>query len=305
MKNWLLILISGALLAGCGKTTYRKTPGGMPYKIYSGNDTQRIHNGDFIKVHFTRKIKDSIDYTTEGSLPVYMPIRAESALYDLSEIWTKLKKGDSVVATQMMDTFIKRNPQHPSFLSGQFKKGDKIITIVKILDVFSSDSAYMADEAKQNKEWESKEAEKVAQFIADNKIQAEKTPSGVYVQILDPGTGNKIDSGNYISVNYTGTTFAGKKFDSNTDSAFQHVQPLNFTVKAGQMIRGFDEGALYLRKGAHAKLYIPSMLGYGAQPDPRSGIRPYENLIFDIVVLDVKDKAPIAEERKIDPRQPK
>jgi hypothetical protein len=142
MKNWLLILIAGGLIAGCGKATYKKTPGGMPYKVYSGKDTQKVHYGDFVKVHFTRKIKDSIDYTTEGSLPVYIPIRDQSTPYDLSEIWTKLKKGDSVVTTQMMDTFIKRNPQHPNFLNGQFKKGDKIVTIVKILDVFTSDSAY-------------------------------------------------------------------------------------------------------------------------------------------------------------------
>ncbi|HQV55054.1 MAG: FKBP-type peptidyl-prolyl cis-trans isomerase [Chitinophagaceae bacterium] len=292
IKNFLFVLIAVATLASCGKTTYRKTPGGMPYKVYSGSDTQRIAVGNIIKVHFTRTIKDSVDYTTTGSLPVYVPISANSTPYDLSEIWTKLKKGDSVVATQMMDTFIMRNPQHPNFLSGQFKKGDKIVISLKIIDVFASDSLAQLDEAKQKKEWESKEGEIVAKYIKDKNITAQKTTSGVYVETLTPGTGNVVGTGKYVSVNYTGTTFGGFKFDSNTDSAFQHVAPLSFTTASGEMTKGFDDGVQMMRKGEQARVYVPSSLAYGAQPNPQSGIKPYENLIFDIVVLDIKDKAP-------------
>lgn len=300
IRNFLLVLVIGGIITGCGKTTYKKTPGGMPYKVISGNDTMKIHQGDFIKVHFTRTIKDSVDFTTVGAMPVYIPVGAPN-LYDISEIWTMLKKGDSIVATQMMDTFIKKNPEHPSFVNGQYKKGDKITISVKILDVFTSDTAAQADEALMMAQWEIKEKENVANFIKGKNINAEKTPSGVYVEILTPGTGNLIDSGNYIAVNYNGTTFGGTKFDSNTDSAFQHVEPLTFnvgTVGQGGMITGFDHGVRLLRKGAKAKLYIPSLLGYGAQPDPRSGIKPYENLIFEIEVLEVLPKAPAKPSRK-------
>ncbi|MEO5946124.1 MAG: FKBP-type peptidyl-prolyl cis-trans isomerase [Chitinophagaceae bacterium] len=292
IKNFLFVFIAGATLASCGQSTYRKTPGGMPYKVISGKDTQRIAVGNIIKVNFTRTIKDSVDFTTEGSLPVYVPITANSTPYDLSEIWTKLKKGDSVVATQMMDTFIMRNPQHPNFLSGQYKKGDKIVISLKILDVFTSDSLAQIDEAKQKKEWEVIEAEIVAKHIKSKNIPAQKTSSGVYVETITPGTGNPVGTGKYVSVNYTGTTFGGLKFDSNTDSTFQHVGPLSFTTAGGEMTKGFDDGIQLMRKGEHARIYVPSSLGYGAQPDPRSGIKPYENLIFDIVVLDIKDKAP-------------
>jgi hypothetical protein len=44
--------------------------------------------------------------------------------------------------------------------------------------------------------------------------------------------------------------------------------------------------------GGSAKVYVPSMLGYGGRPQPGSGIKPYENLVFDITIVDVKDKAP-------------
>ncbi len=307
IKNFLAILVIGGLITGCGKATYKKSPGGMPYKVFSTNDTQRIFAGNFVKVHFTRVIKDSVDFTTEGSMPVYIPVNAKATPYDLSELWTKLKKGDSVIATQMMDTFIKQNPQYPSFVDGTFKKGDKITTTVKILDVFTSDSAAQLDEVKLRNEWGAKEIENVARYIKDKKINAEKTAAGVYVETITPGTGDLIVPGKYISVNYTGTTFGGFKFDSNTDSAFQHVAPLSFVVGAEGpegMIKGFDEGVRLMRKGGRARVYMPSMLGYGAQPNPQSGIKPYENLIFDIVVLDIQDKAPAVQSKRPNAGQP-
>jgi len=50
-----------------------------------------------------------------------------------------------------------------------------------------------------------------------------------------------------------------------------------------------------LRKGAVAKFYIPSVLAYGGNPNPASGIKPWENLIFEVTVTDVQDKQPIAQ----------
>jgi FKBP-type peptidyl-prolyl cis-trans isomerase len=94
-----------------------------------------------------------------------------------------------------------------------------------------------------------------------------------------------------VIVNYTGTSWSGKKFDSNTDSSFGHVGPMPFIAGIGGMIKGFDEAALLLRKGSVARVYIPSVLGYAGQPNSPN-IKPYENLVFDIEVLDVKDKAP-------------
>lgn len=84
---------------------------------------------------------------------------------------------------------------------------------------------------------------------------------------------------------------SGKVFDSNTDSAFNHLGPLSFTVGIGQMIKGFDEGVRFMKKGGKAKIYIPSVLAYAGNP-PSPEIKPYENLVFEVTVLDVQDSAP-------------
>jgi FKBP-type peptidyl-prolyl cis-trans isomerase len=90
---------------------------------------------------------------------------------------------------------------------------------------------------------------------------------------------------------YKGQTFSGKVFDTNMDTSFKHTDPLAFTVGVGQMIRGFDEGVRFLGKGGKGRIYIPSTLAYGAQ-SPSPDIKPFENLMFDVEVLDIQDKAP-------------
>ncbi|HEX4877068.1 MAG TPA: FKBP-type peptidyl-prolyl cis-trans isomerase [Chitinophagaceae bacterium] len=283
------LLLVMMMTAGCGKISYKKTPGGMPYKIFRSGDTQRVESGDIIKISFIRKIKDSLVYNTTNGLPAYIPITNYKEPYDISEIWTDLRVGDSIITVQMVDTFIKRSPNG---VPPNLKKGDRIETTVKVLQIFKSDSAAKADEQKETEAFLKKEINFLEKYLTEKGVKAQKTPSGAWVEIINPGTGNLLDSGKYVSVDYTGTSFSGKKFDSNTDPAFNHTQPLSFVLGAGQMIKGFDEGVMFLRVGGIAKVYIPSLLAYGPSPDPRTGIKPFEHLIFDIKVTDVKDKAP-------------
>lgn len=289
IKGFLILCLVGTAIVSCNKITYRKTPGGMPYKFFGGNDTQQIRYGNVIKFSLIQKLNDSLAFSNVGKPPLYRGVHESMVFpYDVSELWTKLKLGDSIVATQMMDTFIKRNPEG---LPPQFKKGDKILTHIKVLGIFPSDSAAAADEEKEKKKWLEEDIAFMAKYLKDKNISFNKTPSGAYLHILNPGTGNTVDSGKYVTINYTGTSFSGVRFDSNTDTSFHHAEPYSFTAGTGQMIAAFDEAILMMKKGSSGKIYIPSALGYGPSPGTPK-IKPYEHLIFDIEILDVNDKAP-------------
>ncbi len=302
---WAAMGLVVLLAAGCAKTSYKKTPGGMPYKIYRSKDTQRVMPGNYIKISVLQKVNDSVLISTKNAIPIYLMVNnQQQQTYDISEIWTLLHKGDSIVTVQAIDTFIKRAPQT---VPPQFKKGDQVTTRIRVLDVFTSDSLARADEMKAREAFLAGEIKDMEKYLADKKITAQKTVSGAFVEIIKPGEGNLIDTGNYISVNYNGTGWSGKKFDSNTDSAFNHVGPFSFVVGARPMIKGFDEGLCFLRKGSVARFYIPSTLGYG--PSGSNNIKPYEHLIFDIEVTDVQEKAPAVgtkpETKKVDVTQQK
>ena len=301
IRNLVFFLFAISMLAACGKVAYRKTAGGMPYQLYKGKDTQRIYTGNIVKVNLSYKVKDSVYFSSFGKVPVYMPVHAESQPYDISEIMTKLGIGDSVIATQMMDTFIKRNR---ASIPPEFKKGDRIVTTLKVLAIFTSDSAAGADEDKEKKVLLASEIDFLGKYLASKNIKAEKSPSGIYVEVINPGSGNLADSGKYVTLNYTGTHLDGKKFDSNVDTSFHHVGPISFTVGDGQMVKGFDEGVRLLRVGGTGRAYVPSMLAYGARPRPGSGIKPFEHLVFDLTIVDVKDQAPPAPEIKPERKAP-
>ena len=110
-----------------------------------------------------------------------------------------------------------------------------------------------------------------------------KTPSGLRYQDLAPGEGATATAGRTASVHYTGWLPNGEKFDSSRD----RDQPFSFTLGAGQVIAGWDEGVAGMKVGGRRKLVIPASLGYGtagAPPDIPSGA----TLVFDVELLEVR-----------------
>ena len=98
-------------------------------------------------------------------------------------------------------------------------------------------------------------------YIKKNNLTVQKTPSGIYYQVLKPGTGAKPTAGQTVSVNYNGTLLSGKLFDSSDKAG----KPIEFPLGQGAVIPGWDEGIALLNKGSKAILLIPSPLAYGTR----------------------------------------
>jgi FKBP-type peptidyl-prolyl cis-trans isomerase len=109
-----------------------------------------------------------------------------------------------------------------------------------------------------------------------------KTPSGLRFQDLEKGQGAEATAGRNVSVHYTGWLPNGEKFDSSRD----RDQPFGFTLGAGQVIAGWDEGVAGMKVGGRRKLVIPPDLGYGTSGAPPD-IPPGATLVFDVELLDV------------------
>ncbi len=301
LKNILYVTGIILLAAGCNNVDFQKTKGGMPYKLFASKNGKKIDSGTIVKAHVLQKIKDSVVMSSYTSMPVYFPVQPSQATYDISEVFLSLKEGDSVYAAQVMDTFIKRNPE--IVRQTAYKNGDQITTSIKILKVFGTQQEAMKDEESERTAFANKEQKTVKDYIQKKNVNAQQVGKGTYVEILEPGTGASVDSGKYVTVKYKGQTFSGIVFDSNLDSTFGHTEPMGFTVGTNQMIKGFDEGIQLLKKGGKGRFYIPSMLAYGPQP-PSKDIKPFENLIFDVEVIDILDKAPAQPQMQqpVDPR---
>jgi FKBP-type peptidyl-prolyl cis-trans isomerase FkpA len=265
LKNMIIAAGFAFAAASCNQVDFKKTKTGLPYKHFESKSGKKVEAGKFVKVQVMQKIKDSVIFSTYTGLPAYFQVPPSGQPYDISEVFTLLKEGDSVYAVQAMDTFIKKNPT--IIQQTPYRNGDKIVTTVKVLKVFDTAEQYRQDEEKERSGIVAKEETAVKSYLSKNNINAQRTPSGAYVQVLNEGTGEAVAAGKTVSVMYKGQTFSGTVFDSNMDSTFG------------------------LKEGTKAKIYIPSMLAYGAQP-PSPQIKPFEHLIFDVEVLDVSAAQP-------------
>ena len=101
------------------------------------------------------------------------------------------------------------------------------------------------------------------------------------------GDGAEATPGKNLSMHYTGWLYTdgkkGKKFDSSVDRG----EPFPFTLGAGQVIGGWDEGVAGMKVGGKRTLIIPPALGYGAR-GAGGVIPPNATLMFDVELLGVK-----------------
>lgn len=101
-------------------------------------------------------------------------------------------------------------------------------------------------------------------------------------EVLKEGTGNVAKAGDTVSVHYTGWLTDGKKFDSSVDRG----APFQFTLGAGMVIKGWDEGVAGMKVGEKVKLTIPASLGYGPNGYPPV-IPQNATLIFEVELLSI------------------
>ncbi len=107
------------------------------------------------------------------------------------------------------------------------------------------------------------------------------TASGLSITELITGDGAEAKSGQKVTVNYIGMLENGKEFDSSYGRG-----PFSFSLGAGQVIKGWDEGVAGMKVGGKRKLTIPPELGYGSR-GAGGVIPPNATLIFEIELLDV------------------
>lgn len=121
---------------------------------------------------------------------------------------------------------------------------------------------------------------KEQQIIEKLSKDFEVTPSGLRYKILNKGNGDSPTKGDKVKVHYKGMLIDETVFDSS----YKRNQPIEFNVGIGQVIPGWDEGIMLLKKGEKAKFIIPSNLGYGEAG--AGGVIPSNaTLVFEVELL--------------------
>jgi FKBP-type peptidyl-prolyl cis-trans isomerase FkpA len=109
---------------------------------------------------------------------------------------------------------------------------------------------------------------------------ATKTPSGLIITTLKPGTGPSPKATDKVKVHYHGTLTDGTVFDSSVQRGTPIELPLN------QVIKCWTEGVQLMKVGGKSKLVCPSDIAYGDQGRPPT-IKPGATLVFEVELLEI------------------
>jgi peptidylprolyl isomerase len=170
------------------------------------------------------------------------------------------------------------------------KVGDKIVG-VKIIRVGAAAKAFTVTQqgfdsmvAKAKTAMGEKKAQARAASVAQIAGQYPKlttTKSGLMYQVLKQASGMSPANGATVTVNYTGKLLDGTVFDSS----IQRGTPATFQI--GQVIQGWNEALVSMKKGEKRLLVIPPELGYGERGYP--GVIPPDSfLVFEVELIDFK-----------------
>lgn len=296
----VLTMVGTACFAQAKKTTTKTTtvktkitadgftilPSGLEYKYIEDKPSKVASKvGDQMEMHFKSSVGDSILFDSREMMrdkPVLFNLQNPNFHGDVNEGLLMLTAGDKAVFRTPLDSISKAGNQ----LFPWMAKYDKMVYRVDVVSIKNPEQVQKERDSMQQALIAADEKVIQDYLKAHSVTNAAKTASGLYYVIHKQGTGENAKGGQQVTVNYTGRTTDDKTFDSNTDSAFHHVQPFSFQLGRGNVIKGWDEGVALMNKGAKATLYIPSRYAYGPQ-SPSPAIPANSILVFDVEVTDI------------------
>ena len=148
------------------------------------------------------------------------------------------------------------------------------------LDTYGPKINAMARERQMARSSGEKSHAKAALEAAAREPGAVRTPSGLVIRTVKPGTGPSPTASDRVKVHYEGKLTDGTVFDSSR----KRNEPATFSL--GGVIRCWTEGVQRMKVGERAILTCPSDLAYGEQGQPPN-IPGGATLTFDVELLEI------------------
>lgn len=148
----------------------------------------------------------------------------------------------------------------------------KLLTTLFALTLFISCS-----NNNETTDFTAKNEQEIKDYIARNSLTAQRSDSGLYYVILNPGTGANPTVTSNVTVAYKGYYTNSSVFDQSTTAGI----PFGLN----QVIKGWTEGIQYFKPGGNGILLVPAHLGYGSYN--YNGIPGGSVLIFDVKLISI------------------
>ena len=113
-----------------------------------------------------------------------------------------------------------------------------------------------------NKNIMRRENEEIQMFVKRYGWDMQRTPTGLYIEVMEPGRGELYKENDPVTLEYRTFLLSGEMVYCSDSLGVKH-----FVVNRSEEIDALHEAVQQLRPGARARLVIPSYLAYGVAGD--------------------------------------
>ncbi|MCL4122058.1 UNVERIFIED_CONTAM: hypothetical protein GTU68_043770 [Idotea baltica] len=240
--------------------TYQETSSGLYYSINSEGATPLASSEDFVAFDLKGQLLDGTSigntFGTDADIHLYLDQNILPGIGEAVQFLGTGGQGSFILPAELA---------FGSIGNGVVPANTPVAYDIEVLGIYQDDQDY-SDEV-------------LSDYITAEGLEiTEKTPSGLYVVIEEPGNDTKPTSSEAVTVHYEGYFLNGDVFDSS----IARGNPSTFLLN--QVIAGWTEGIPYFGEGGKGKLLIPAHLAYGAGSQ---SIPAYTPLVFDIELISV------------------
>lgn len=282
IKTAVATVVAGLLLFGCQNNEFKSSEGGFEYKYVRKGKGSLPGQGDIVSYNMKYiDEKDSVLFETTSDQPAYVPY--DSMQWNnagpLYKAFGMIKEGDSILIriptqTLFMESFraaVPTNLNPEGFITFCIGAEEN-----KTMEQLEAESTVRSEKQLD------KDIEIIDQYLKENNIVAQSTESGLRYVVEIEGNGASPETGDNVTVNYSGYLLDGTQFDSS----FDRNEPFTFAIGLQQVIRGWDEGIALFKEGGKGTLYIPSSMAYGER-GAGGAIPPNSVLKFDVELIKI------------------
>lgn len=247
---------------------------------------------DWVTVHMRYRLQDTVLFNSHDfGEPMTFPMIIPTFQNDLYTGLSHLHIGDSVSFVMPADSFfMKTAGMHP--LPDYVLPGSDIIFDIKLIDI-QDPEAYAAGKRAALEEMRQQEKVQLAEYLDRNNIDLEPKASGLYVDMLEKGSGRLPRTGDILRLHFSIELLDGMKLYSTYDRS----EPMDVEYGTQFDTEGFSEGIGYLREGGKARLILPSHLAFDSVGIDQV-LPPFTPLIYEVELMDILSATQLRQEEE-------
>ena len=275
MKHFSITLLVVLTIVSCSRNKKYRTKTGLVYQVQVTDTTKPMATmGTTAKINYAQAVGDSVISTTYNRMPLYYMVMPKMSPYNPLEVLDYgMHEGDSVTVIQRIDSMMSKGifKKKPEWM----KKDDQWVTQLKVEKVFQNDSLLQADKQMESDRVTKLQTQlgmtRIKEYLDSNHIDA-LAHDKMYVQVLQEGIGELLDSSKTVRMDFELKTLKGKTINSTIDTTFHNVGKKEIILGRHTLPAMIEKYLITQKAGCIVIVYTPAVQLFGTQPE-KQGVK--------------------------------